>query len=220
MGPAGGGRAGSEAGGARRTVQVGLTGGIGSGKSAVAELLRERGARIIDSDLLAREVVEPGTPGLAEIERRFGPGVLDAGRLDRPALGRIVFTDPQALADLNAIVHPRVIARARELAQAAPPGSVVVQVIPLLVETHQQDQFDEVVVVDVPESVQVERVVARDGLRPADATARIRAQATRAQRLAVATRVVDNTGSPQDLAARVEALWADLCRETGTPSRG
>ncbi len=199
--------------GAPRTLHVGLTGGIGSGKSAVAELLRAHGALIIDADQLAREVVEPGTPGLERIRRRFGPGVLrDDGHLDRQALARIVFADPGALADLDSIVHPLVRARAQELADAAPPGSVVVQVIPLLVETGQQGRFDDVVVVDAPEQAQVKRVVARDGVTADQALARIHAQASRQERLDAATKVVDNTGSAQDLAASVDALWRELDR--------
>lgn len=166
---------------------------------------------MIDADQLAREVVEPGTPGLAAIAARFGPGVVGPdGRLDRPALGRIVFADAAARADLNAIVHPLVRARAAELEAAAPDGSVVVQMIPLLVETGQQHSFDAVVVVDLPESLQIERVTARDGLDAAAVRARMAAQAARQQRLHAATHVVDNSGAPEELAARVDRLWADL----------
>lgn len=147
---------------------IALTGGIGSGKSTVADLLAANGAVIIDSDVLAREVVEPGTDGLAAVVERFGDGVLtEDGSLDRPALGRLVFADDGARADLNAIVHPRVRARARELraaALASDPDAVVIDVIPLLVETGLADRFDVVIVVDVPVAAQVERVMARNGL--------------------------------------------------------
>lgn len=196
---------------AKRLLRVGLTGGIGSGKSTVGRLLAERGVVVIDADQLAREVVEPGTPGLAAIAARFGPGVVAAdGRLDRPVLGRIVFADAAARADLNAIVHPLVRARAAELEAAAPDGSVVVQMIPLLVETGQQHSFDAVVVVDLPESLQIERVTARDGLDADAVRARMAAQASRQQRLDAATHVIDNSGQPEQLAAEVQQLWDAL----------
>ncbi len=159
-------------------MQLGLTGGIASGKSAVAELLAAHGAVIIDSDVLAREVVAPGTPGLAAVVERFGPGVLRPdGVLDRAALGAVVFADPAARRDLEAIIHPTVRARAAELAAAAPRDAVVVQMIPLLVETGQQDRFDLVVVVDVEPEVQLARIRQRDGLDEPAALARVRAQA-------------------------------------------
>lgn len=148
------------------TKRIALTGGIASGKSSVADLLAERGAVIIDSDVSAREVVEPGTPGLAAIVERFGEGVLrDDGALDRPALGAIVFADPAARADLEAITHPRIRARADALRVAAPEGAVVIDVIPLLVEVGLAGRFDEVIVVDVPEEVQVERLRRRTASR-------------------------------------------------------
>lgn len=191
-------------------LHVGLTGGIASGKSAVAELLAGHGAMIIDSDLLARQVVEPGTPGLAAVVARFGPGVLAPdGSLDRPALGRIVFADPCARADLEAIVHPAVRSRAAELAAAALPGSVVVQVIPLLVETGQADDFDRVVVVDVDPAVQLARLRSRDGFSAAEAQARVAAQASRQGRLAAADDVIDNSGTPAELAEAVDRLWTE-----------
>ena len=190
---------------------IALTGGIASGKSAVSDLLAERGASIIDSDVLAREVVEPGTPALAAIVERFGAGVLrDDGSLDRAALGAVVFADAAARDALNAIVHPAVRRRAAELVREAPPGAVVVHVIPLLVETNQQGKFDTVIVVDVPERVQVERLMARNGFSEADADARLAAQASREERLAVATHVIDNAGTPGDLRALVDALWERL----------
>jgi dephospho-CoA kinase len=192
-------------------VTIGLTGGIASGKSAVAEELRRRGAVIIDSDVLAREVVAPGTPGLAAVVERFGAGVLHPdGTLDRAALGRIVFADPVARADLEAIVHPAVRARAAELAAAAPPDALVVQVIPLLVETGQAGAFDAVVVVDADPETQVARLLARDGLDRDAALARLAAQASRAERLAAADHVVANDGSRADLIRAVDELWRVL----------
>ena len=189
---------------------VGLTGGIGSGKSLVAELLAAHGATIIDADILAREAVAPGTPGLAQVRERFGTGVLRPdGSLDRAALGRIVFGDPIARRDLEAIIHPAVRARAAALAAAAPEGAVVVQVIPLLVETGQQGHFDQVVVVDVEPEVQLSRIVRRDGLSEAEARARLRAQASREARLAAAHVVLRNNGNRDDLAAAVDRLWAE-----------
>lgn len=190
---------------------MGLTGGIASGKSAVADRLADLGAVIIDADLLAREVVEPGTSGLAAIVERFGPDVLRPdGSLDRPALGALVFADDQARRDLEAIVHPAVRARAVHLTAAAPPDAIVVQVIPLLVETGQQSAFDVVVVVDAEPEVQIERLAARNGLTREQALARINAQATRAQRLAAADEVVTNAGTRDELLAAVDALWARL----------
>ena len=189
---------------------VGLTGGIGSGKSLVAELLAAHGATIIDADVLAREAVAPGMPGLAAVRERFGTGVLRPdGSLDRAALGRIVFGDPIARRDLEAIIHPAVRARAAALAAAAPEGAVVVQVIPLLVETGQQGHFDQVVVVDVEPEVQLSRIVRRDGLSEAEARARLRAQASREARLAAAHVVLRNNGTRDDLAAAVDRLWAE-----------
>lgn len=202
---------------------VGLTGGIASGKTAVADRLAARGAVIVDADLLAREVVAVGTPGLAAVAERFGPTVLTVPRdgapaeLDRAALGAIVFADPDARRDLEAIVHPLVRARAAELTRAAPPDAVVVQVIPLLVETGQAGVFDLVVVVDVDPGVQLSRLIERNGLTPEQAMARIEAQASRAQRLAVADRVVDNSGSVADLDAAVDALWRWLLARVPGP---
>ncbi|GAA3561243.1 hypothetical protein GCM10022197_16030 [Microlunatus spumicola] len=194
--------------------RVGLTGGIASGKSTVATLLAERGALVVDADVLAREVVEPGTPGLAAVVDRFGPGVLTPdGRLDRAALGRLVFSDDASGAarrDLEAVVHPSVRARAAELEAAADPGQVVVHVIPLLVETGQAGTFDLVVVVDVDEAVQRARLLARGGLDEREADARIAAQASRAERLAAADLVVDNDGDRDDLVRHVDELWARI----------
>lgn len=191
--------------------RIGLTGGIGSGKSAVAELLTRHGAVVIDSDQVARDVVGIGTPGLAAVATRFGDGVLAPdGSLDRAWLGRLVFSDAAARRDLEAIVHPLVRRRAAQLADAAPAGAVVVQMIPLLVETGQTDSFDLVVVVDAAPDVQVARVCSRDGLSPDEVLARIGAQASGEERLAVADVVIENNGSLQDLEAAVDRLWPSL----------
>lgn len=192
-------------------LRVGLTGGIGSGKSAVADLLAGHGAVIIDADRLARDAVAPGSAGLAAVVAEFGAGVLTPdGTLDRAALGEIVFGNDLARARLNAIVHPEVRRLAAEQEQRAAPDAVVVHVIPLLVETGQQDSFDVVVVVDVNPSVQLARIRQRGGLDDAQARARINAQAGRGTRLAAADIVIDNNGSPAELAARVEEMWAQL----------
>lgn len=190
--------------------RVGLTGGIASGKSSVADQLAALGAVVIDSDVLAREVVEPGTPGLAAVVERFGESVLVEGRLDRPGLGALVFSDPAARRDLERIIHPAVRARAADLERQAPPGSVVVQVIPLLVETGQAEDFDLLVVVDVDPATQLDRLQARNGLTLEEARSRVAAQAGREERLAVADHVVDNSGTPEDLTAEVGRLWARL----------
>lgn len=198
--------------------QIGLTGGIASGKSAVAERLAALGAVIIDSDVLAREVVQPGTPGLAAVVDRFGAGVLAAdGSLDRAALGAVVFADPQARAGLEAIIHPAVRARAAELSAAAPPEAVVVQVIPLLVEVGLADLFEQVVVVDVDPAVQLERLQRRNGYSREEAAARVAAQAPRDVRLAQADVVIENNGTLAELDAQVDRFWADL-RGADTPS--
>jgi dephospho-CoA kinase len=194
-----------------RRMRVGLTGGVASGKSTVAALLRELGAVVVDSDVLAREVVEPGTPGLAAVVEAFGPAVLTAdGTLDRPALGAVVFGDDAARRRLEAILHPLIRARAAELEAAAPKGTVVVHDIPLLVETGQADRFDAVLVVDVPVETQVERMVRDRGMSREDALARVAAQADREQRLAAATHVVDNTGTREDLRDRVAEVLEKL----------
>ena len=190
---------------------VALTGGIASGKTTVANLLAEHGALLIDSDQLAREVVEPGTPGLAQVVTRFGEQVLtQAGGLDRQALGEIVFADAAARADLNAIVHPLVRRRRAELIAQAAADQIVVSVIPLLVETGLVDQFDAVVVVDVPSQTQVARLVRRNDISPEQAQARLDAQASRAERLAAADWVVTNSGSRAELEAQVERLWSQM----------
>ena len=189
---------------------MGLTGGIASGKSLVAEELAKLGAVVIDADVLAREVVEPGTPGLAAIVARFGDAVLTDGRLDRARLGALVFADPAARRDLERIVHPAVRARAAELERAAGDAAVVVHVIPLLVETGQTGDFDRIVVVDVDPATQRERLLRRDGFTEAEADRRIAAQATRADRLAAADVVLDNHGSVTQLQRQIRDLWDEL----------
>jgi dephospho-CoA kinase len=191
-------------------VRVGLTGGIASGKSAVAAELAARGAIIIDADVLAREVVEPGTPALAAIIDRFGPQVLSDSQLDRARLAQIVFADPLARRDLERIVHPAVRARAADLERAAGRAAVVVHVIPLLVETGQQEDFDLVVTVDVDHETQIKRLIARDGYTRAEAESRIAAQASREDRRIAADVVLDNTGSVAQLREQIDALWAEL----------
>ena len=195
-------------------VRVGLTGGIGSGKSEVSRRLAARGAVVIDADLLAREVVARGTEGLAEVVEAFGNDVLTCdGDLDRPALGRLVFADPQARRRLESVIHPRVRARAAEIEAAAPPGAVVVHDIPLLVETGQADRFDLVLVVDVPPELQLERLQELRKMAPEEARARIASQASRADRLAAADLVVDNSGSLADLDERLAEIWHLVTRE-------
>jgi dephospho-CoA kinase len=192
-------------------MRVGLTGGVGSGKSTVAQALAAHGAVVIDADALAREVVEPGTPGLAAVVAEFGPEVLGPdGALDRPRLGALVFADPVRRATLEAIVHPLVRRRAAELEAAAPAGALVVHDIPLLAETGQAATFDAVLVVDVPPEIQVERLVRDRGWSADDAAARIAAQASRDERLAVATHVIDNTGTREDLRQRVAEVFDEL----------
>ncbi|WP_274029492.1 dephospho-CoA kinase [Streptomyces sp. MMBL 11-1] len=194
-------------------LKVGLTGGIGAGKSEVSRLLVKYGAVLIDSDRIAREVVEPGTPGLAAVVEEFGPGVLTAkGALDRPALGALVFADAGRLAALNAIVHPLVGARAAELERAAPEDAVVVHDVPLLTENGLAPLYDLVVVVDATAGTQLERLVTLRGMTEADARARMAAQATRDQRRAVADLIVDNDGPLEALEPQVRAVWEELVR--------
>jgi dephospho-CoA kinase len=189
---------------------VGLTGGVGSGKSTVATMLAEHGAVVIDADAIAREVVAVGTPGHADVVARFGAGiVVGDGSLDRPALASIVFADPAALADLNAIVHPLVAARAAELTTSAPSDVVVVHDIPLLVEGRGTAGFQVVVVVETAMPLRLERLAER-GLAVDQARARIAAQASDEQRRAVADELLLNNGTRQELAALVDALWHRL----------
>lgn len=194
-------------------LRVGLTGGIGSGKSTVARLLVARGAVLVDSDVLAREAVAPGSDGLAEVVAEFGERVLGpGGELDRPALAGVVFGDADARGRLNAIVHPRVRARSDELVAAAPADAIVVQDVPLLVEGGMAPTFPLVVVVHVDAEERVRRLVSQRGTPEADARARIAAQADDAQRRAAADFWLDNGGAPDDLRAAVDALWDDRLR--------
>ncbi|MEX5294791.1 dephospho-CoA kinase [Kocuria sp. CPCC 205268] len=187
---------------------IGLTGGIASGKSTVSRRLMELGATVIDADAIARALQEPGRPGLAGIVEEFGPAVLTPdGRLDRAALGTRVFGDPQARERLNAIIHPLVRAEAQQLAAAAGEDAVLVEDIPLLVETGQHGRFDLVLTVRAPEEERVRRMVEDRGMTEADARARIAAQATDEERAAVSTTVLDNDDTVQRLLDRVDAWW-------------
>ncbi|WP_277068963.1 dephospho-CoA kinase [Saccharomonospora viridis] len=191
-------------------LRVGLTGGIGSGKSTVAARLAELGAMVIDADAIAREVVEPGTDGLAELVAAFGDDILTAdGALDRPALAAKAFADDAARQRLNAIMHPRIGARTAELFDKAAPDTIVVHDVPLLVENDLAAAYHLVIVVDADEEVRVHRLVSSRGMAEQDARARIAAQATTEQRRAVADVWLDNSGEPQELLARVDSLWTD-----------
>ena len=205
-------------------LRVGLTGGIGSGKSEVSRRLAARGAVIIDADKAARDVVAPGTPGLKQVVAAFGDGVLRPdGSLDRPKLGQIVFGDEAALGELNAIVHPLVRqhmadAEDRALRQRG-DGAVIVHDIPLLAEAGRSRLagFDLVIVVDAPPEAQLERLTGRRGLTREEAAARMAAQATREQRLAIADIVIDNSGSLDGLRAQVDEVWTALQARAQTP---
>lgn len=198
-------------------LKVGLTGGIGSGKSEVSARLDERGAVVIDADKIARQVVEPGTPGLAAVVAEFGEDVLlPSGALDREKVGKIVFADPERLAALNAIVHPLVGERMQELMDAAPADAVVVYDVPLLAENGLAPMYDEVVVVDAPEETQLDRLTSRRGMTEEDARARMANQASRADRRAVATRIIDNSGTLDDLKTQVDALWDALTQRAAS----
>jgi dephospho-CoA kinase len=192
-------------------MRVGLTGGIASGKSTVSAILAELGATIIDGDQLAREVVAKGTPGLEQVVAAFGPEVLTpSGDLDRPKLGRIVFNDDALRKQLEGIVHPLFFERYAALEAAAPEDGLVVHDIPLLAETGRADTFEAVIVVETPAEVQVERMLRDRGWSRADAESRIAAQATPEQRRAIATHLIVNTGSKEDLRARVEEVYREL----------
>ena len=206
-------------------LRAGLTGGIGSGKSEVSRRLAAHGAVIIDADVAARAVVAPGTPGLARVAEAFGAGVLGPdGALDRERLGAIVFGDPASRAVLNGIVHPLVgqwmQAAERDAVAAARGDVIVVHDVPLLAENRRAGGFDLVIVVDVPPELQLERLVAQRGMTSDQARARIAAQASREQRLAVADLVIDNSGSLEDLDRSVAEVWADLqLRAAAAPAR-
>ncbi|MFF8312337.1 dephospho-CoA kinase [Streptomyces lydicus] len=192
-------------------VKVGLTGGIGAGKSEVSRLLASYGAVVVDADKIAREVVEPGTPGLAAVVAEFGEGVLTPeGTLDRPKLGGIVFNDPEKLQALNAIVHPLVGARSAELEASAGPDAVVVHDVPLLTENGLAPLYDTVVVVDAAPQTQLDRLVRLRGMAEDEAKSRMAAQATREQRLGIADLVIDNDGPLEALEPQVRAVWERL----------
>lgn len=189
---------------------IGLTGGVGSGKSTVAALFAQHGALVIDADAVAREIVEPGTPALAEIVEAFGPTVLAAdGTLDRPTLAGIVFADPAARAALNAITHPRIGARTAEIMAGAAPGQVIVHDVPLLVENGLAPAYDLVVVVAADEDLRLARLLAR-GMSNDDARRRMAAQASDAERQAVADVVIANNGDLASLAAQVDDVWQQV----------
>ena len=192
-------------------LRIGLTGGIGAGKSAVAHRLAEHGAIVVDSDRIAREVVEPGTPGLASVVAEFGAEVLRAdGSLDRDRLGALVFGDDAARSRLNAIVHPLVGRRAAELAAAAPEGAVLVHDIPLLVENNLAAGFDLVLVVEAPVELRVARLVRDRGMTEEAARARIAAQASDAERRAVADVLLHNDGTLAELREQVDKVWTEI----------
>ncbi len=190
---------------------IGLTGGIGSGKSTIARRLAEHGAHIIDADQVAREVVEPGTPALAEISALFGTRVLNSdGSLNRGALGEIVFNDPDQRLQLNSIVHPAVQRRTQELFSQAPQDSVVVYDVPLLVETQNEYSFDEIIVASAPEAVRIERLMEHRGMLESEAASRIESQAPEEERLKIASFVIDTSGDISHTYSQVDALWAHL----------
>ena len=192
-------------------VRVGLTGGIAMGKSTVSEYLRAHGAVVIDADAIAREVVEPGTEGFAQVVEEFGEGILnDAGAIDRPRLAALVFSDDAARKRLEAIVHPLVFLRIVELEEQAPKDAVVVHDLPLLAEAGRADTFDAVVVVDAPVEAQIERMVRDRGWTEDEARARIAAQASREARRAIATHLIENVGTREDLAGRVSEVFDEL----------
>lgn len=203
-----------------RMLKVGLTGGIGAGKSEVSRLLASYGAVLIDADLIAREVVEPGTEGLAAVVAEFGRDVLrEDGTLDRPKLGAVVFADPDRLKALNAIVHPLVGRRSQELESSAGPDAVVVHDVPLLAENGLAPLYDLVVVVDASPQTQLDRLVRLRGMPERDARARMSAQATREARLAIADHVIDNDGPLEALEPQVRKVWDEL-RERASSGAG
>lgn len=194
-------------------MRVALTGGIGSGKSTVSALLAERGAIVVDADAIAREIVEPGEPALAEIAAAFGVEVIGPdGRLDRARLAALVFDDPDALRRLNAITHPRIAQRSVDLIAQAPTNAVVVYDMPLLVEQGPDALmgWDHIAVVDCPDDVRLDRLVER-GMDADDARRRMASQATRDERNAVADTVIDNSGDLASLTGQVHRLWDRLC---------
>ncbi|WP_406068116.1 dephospho-CoA kinase [Streptomyces sp. NBC_01020] len=197
-------------------LKVGLTGGIGAGKSEVSRLFVSYGAVLIDADRIAREVVEPGTPGLAAVVEAFGESVLAGdGSLDRPALGAIVFAEPDRLATLNSIVHPLVGARSAELEGLAQADSVVIHDVPLLTENGLAPLYDLVVVVDAAPETQLDRLVRLRGMQESEARARMAAQATREQRREIADILIDNDGPLDALEPQVRSVWERLTERAG-----
>ncbi len=197
-------------------LKVGLTGGIGSGKSEVSKRLSAHGAILIDADRIAREVVEPGTPGLDRVVAEFGSEILhEDGSLNRERLGSIVFADKQRLAALNGIVHPLVGARVAELQEAAPADAVVVYDVPLLAENNLAAMYDIVIVVDASDEIRLHRLTHLRGMSESDAKARIAAQATREERLKIADIVIVNEGTLDDLQTRADEVWRELTARTG-----
>ena len=193
------------------TLNVGLTGGIGSGKSEVLKRLAARGATVVDADLAARLVVEPGTEGYDEVVKEFGPEVVAPdGTLDRARLGAIVFADPARRAALNAIVHPRVGTLMAQWAESAPPGGIVVYDVPLLVEGGTARGYAAVIVVDADEETRYARLLSDRGMSRQDAAARMAAQASREERLAAADYVIVNNGSLADLDRETDRVWSEL----------
>ena len=194
-------------------LKVGLTGAIGSGKSEVSRRLASYGALIIDADQVAREVVEPHTPGLAQVTDAFGMDVLASdGTLDRPRLAEIVFGDDALRAKLNGIIHPLVRDRIRELEAGAEAGAIVVEAVPLIAENGMAGLYDLVVVVDIPPRIQEDRLVRDRGMTREQVAARVAAQASREDRLAIADIVLDNSGSLDELDREVGELWTEVCR--------
>ncbi|MBG6108125.1 dephospho-CoA kinase [Frigoribacterium sp. CG_9.8] len=196
---------------------IGLTGGIASGKSVVAKRLAELGATVVDADQVARDVVAPGTPGLAAIARRFGSRVVAAdGSLDRTSLGKLIFTDPDARLALNAITHPAIRRRSAELfvdAECADPHAVVIYDVPLLIEASAEPgyhKFDLVVVVDASSETRLVRLVQLRGHTREEAQQRLNSQATDSERLAIADVVIDSNGTVEETIAQAEALWNGL----------
>ena len=194
-------------------LRVGLTGGIGAGKSEVSRRLAAQGAVLIDADGIAREVVAPGTEGLAAVTAEFGAGVLrDDGSLDRERLGEMVFADPAMLRRLNSIVHPLVGRRMNELEKEAGQDAIIVHDVPLIAENDLGSAYDLVVVVDAPRHIQLDRLIRQRGMSREQAEARMAAQASREMRLAIADLVVDNSSSLAELDRQVGDLWAELRR--------
>ena len=200
-------------------VSIGLTGGIGAGKSTVARELERRGAVVIDADVIAREVVAPGTPGLATVVEAFGPALLDDdGALDRPATARLVFADPSARERLERIIHPLVGTESARRAAQAGPDAVVVHDVPLIVEKGLADRYDLVVVVGADEETRLQRLVADRGMAREEALSRIRAQADDDARRAVADRWLDNSGTREELLTQVGELWEELTQPGRWPA--